>query len=88
MQSDDETGKRYDLPHDIYDSGPTSQFESRYRDTEHIVQEQTVRRLNREYNQEQQERSRAIRTRITVVLSVVAVVVGFLLCKMMGWGEP
>lgn len=66
----------------------TSRFESRFPSTEAIVQEQTVRRLNDAYNEEQRRKREAVRAAITVILCVGAILGGFLVCKMMGWGEP
>lgn len=72
MQSDDETGKRYDLPHDIYDDGPTSQFQSRFPSTEAIVKEQTVRRINDAYNEEQRRKREAWRAAIMVATVLIS----------------
>ncbi len=74
---DDPTGARYDLPKDPYDVTSTD-----------IVQAQTIRRLNRELNQEERSRREAWRAAIMVILCVGAILGGFILCKMMGWGEP
>lgn len=68
--------------------GPTSRFESRFPSTDAIVKEKEIRRINDAYNEQQRRKREAVRVAIMVALCVGAIVGGFILCKMMGWGEP
>lgn len=52
-----------------------------------IVQAQTVARINRALNEEARKKREAWRAALMVVLCVGAVVGGFILCRVMGWGE-
>lgn len=69
------------------DESPSQGYIDPYKSTADIVREQTVRRINDAWIEEERKKREAWRAAIMVILCVGAVLGGFVVCKMMGWGE-
>lgn len=69
------------------DGGHSEGYIDPYKSTDAIVQEQTVKRINDAWVEHERKKREAWRAAIMFVLCVGALVGGFVLCKIMGWGE-